>query len=148
MLRGGIIVLGVVLTGACASEAPDPTSSEVAGPPTTTLAAPVIDLTAALPHRMSPEQVSTVVLRQIAADEQRVGRRVVAPRIESITLVPPNRPYDTFTLDVLTWAVRFDGTTLACGSTCDLFAGALVMIDDASGGVIGAHNFGHLGTWP
>jgi hypothetical protein len=131
---------------------PTPSPTPVLAPTPTASAStsqPTIDVSAGVRHRMTPEAVQEVVLRQIARDEARAGERLVAPRITLVRLMPPGASYSDgvagMTADTVSWLVVYEGTVLGCGSTCDAFTGAAVMVDDATGDIMSGINSGHVG---
>lgn len=113
---------------------------------------PSIDLSAGVPHLLTPQRAERVVLDMIARDEQRVGRAVVPARVTRITLLAPGEAYafsggGGVKEDHVSWAVEFEGTKLSCGSTCDLFSGGTIVLDDTGAESAGGFT-GHIGPWP
>jgi hypothetical protein len=98
---------------------------------------------------MSPDAVQQVVLAQIATDEGRAGQRLATPRIILVRLMPAGTYYNVesggMSADTTSWLVVYEGTVLGCGSTCDAFTGAAVLIDDATGWITSGFNSGHVG---
>ena len=105
-----------------------------------------LDIPDGLPHRMSLEQVVTLVRRHVASNVTALGRELRPFRVTRVVLLPRDQWYrvidaegsDTgvvYEQHVTSWAVEYEGTYRACDATgCQGAEYGVVIINDATGG--------------
>ena len=109
---------------------------------------PLLDMPSGLNPATTPGSWERHVLALIQENVRQLGWSLGAPRVSAVRLLAPGTTYPTdwvdgldhggngFTAAKLSWAIEAEGTLLACGKTCRVFAVGTFFFDDVSEALI------------
>jgi hypothetical protein len=132
----GLAIAGAALAACSAWFEPEPT--------------PIADLSANVPHRMTPGQVERVALATVASRAAGTEGEILPPQVLKMTLLRPKQAYAVGgrpsiwmgggpPFGVTTWAVEWRGTVRGCApeGRCETLTAGTFFIEDSDAGLLG-----------